>query len=206
MPALMAPLLGLTLGFLLAWSAADELAQAPGSGVTSRALLVVSLFGLMVFAPVSGYFLAFAPDWSFLYLLDTNATPTALQFFVVLLNAVSVPAGFALAARPARLRSYGTLTRLIAAGTAVCCVILGIAHSRLRVNGSYAQFHGDFGLEPVAGGSLGYALLWMGLVLVGAFAWTIRSLRQLGKNHRAQPVTSAPLTERPPRRPPSSKL
>ena len=42
-------------------------------------------------------------------------------------------------------------------------VMLGLR--RFAVQGSYAQFHGDFGTQPLAGSSLGYAMLLLGFWL-----------------------------------------
>jgi len=50
---------------------------------------------------------------------------------------------------------------------------------RLSVQATYAQFHGDFGTRPVAGGPLGYALIWTTLVIVGGAAWTAYALRRM---------------------------
>jgi hypothetical protein len=50
---------------------------------------------------------------------------------------------------------------------------------RLRVVASYAQFHGDFGTEPLAGSPVGVGLLWMTTVVAFSAAWTTRMLRRL---------------------------
>jgi hypothetical protein len=46
----------------------------------------------------------------------------------------------------------------------------------LRVDGSYHQVRGAFGTQPVAGGPLGYAILWMDALFAVAFALTARLL------------------------------
>jgi hypothetical protein len=153
MPAPTAPLIGFVLGIAFAWAAADELGRAASSGTTSRSLVVVTLFSLLVFAPVSAYFLA------------------------------CVPAGFAIAARRASSRRLGPLVQIAALPTLAVGIFLLVASPRLAVSASYAQFHGDFGTRSLAGSPLGYALLWMGLVLFGAVAWTSRSLRRLSRRN-----------------------
>jgi hypothetical protein len=47
------------------------------------------------------------------------------------------------------------------------------------VRASYAQYHGDFGTEPVAGSPLGVSLLWVLAVVTLASAYTGRVLRRL---------------------------
>ena len=88
-----APLVGSILGLFFAW-----VTRAPNArssvGIPSRSLLVVILFSLLVFAPVCSYFLAFAPDWSYAYLVDSEHLPSTVDLGLVLLNVTAVPAGF----------------------------------------------------------------------------------------------------------------
>jgi hypothetical protein len=178
-PAPTAPLIGFVLGVVFAWSAADELARAAGSGVTSRSMVVVTLFSLLVYSPISAYFLAFAPDWSYAYVVDPQRLPSAVDLGLVLLDVASVPAGFALAARRASQRRLGPLVKLAAAPAIGALLLLVAGFQRLAVQGTYAQFHGDFGTRSVAGSPLGYSLLWMAVVLAGGVLWTARSLRRI---------------------------
>jgi len=47
---------------------------------------------------------------------------------------------------------------------------------RLRVEGTYHQIRSDFGTQAVAGGPLGYAILWMNAVVIGGFAAAVRAM------------------------------
>jgi hypothetical protein len=52
---------------------------------------------------------------------------------------------------------------------------------RLPVQATYAQYHGDFGVQAISGSDLGYALLWL-LTLFGlAITWTTVSLYRMGQ-------------------------
>lgn len=180
MPAPVAPLVGFSLGVAFAWAAADELGRAGGYSI-SRSLVVVTLFSLLVFAPVSAYFLAFAPDWAYAYLVDSQRLPSAVDLGLVLVDAASVPAGFALAARLAGTHKLGQLVQLAAVPALLVAVFLLALLPRLTVHASYAQYHGDFGVRSVAGSPLGYALLWMSAVLLAAVLWTARALRRISQ-------------------------
>ncbi len=169
MPAPLAPLLGFLLGVAFAWCAAEE---GAGQGIASRSLVVVSLFSLLTFAPISAYFLALAPDWSYAYLVDSQRLPGVVDPSLVLLDAASVPIGFAASLRIARAKRPAALLRLASPPAILMLGFLLIAFPRLGKNATYAQYHGDFGVRSVAGSPLGYAMLWMTLVLVGAVAWT----------------------------------
>jgi hypothetical protein len=168
-PAPLAPLLGFLLGVAFAWCSREDLQK---TGIASRSLLVVSLFSLLVFAPISAYFLALAPDWSYAYIVDSQKLPGVVDLSLVLFDAASVPAGFVAALRAARAKRAAVLLRLASPPSLLLLAFVLIAFPRLAKNATYAQYHGDFGIRSVAGSPLGYAMLWMALVLVGAVAWT----------------------------------
>jgi hypothetical protein len=178
MLAPIAPLVGLMLGVLFAWAG-----RAPKSrtihALSSPALLVVICFSLLVFAPICSYFLAFAPDWSYAYLLDSEQLPSTVDLALVLVNAASVPAGFLAGSHHLQQRPSANVAKLAFLPFLLVLLFLAISVRRLGVEASYAQYHGDFGTRPLAGSPLGYAVLWMLLVLSGAAAWTAHSLRRL---------------------------
>lgn len=178
MPAPLAPLIGLLFGMAFAWAS-----SAPNqSGHTTsdhRPLAIGSLFGLLVFAPVVAYFVAFAPDWAYAYTVESHRLSAAADLGIVLLSVASVPAGLAIAARPARDRQLGNVLRLATLPLLGVVAAIVIALPRLGVYATYAQYHGNFGCREVAGSSLGYALLWMNLVLLAGAAFTAHALRRL---------------------------
>jgi hypothetical protein len=180
-PAPIAPLIGFILGVIFAWGAADELGRNAGRVEGSRSFVVVAAFSLLVFAPVSAYFLAFAPDWSYAYLVDSQRLPSAVDLGLVLIDAVSVPMGFALAARSASFEEVARLVRLSALPALLVASFLLATAQRLSVAATHAQYHGDFGTRSLAGSPTGYALLWMSAVLAGGVIWTLHSLRKLGR-------------------------
>jgi hypothetical protein len=183
-PALAAPLFGLSLGVLFAWAGAEELARSPANTI-SRSSVVAALFGALVYAPACGYFQAFFPDWSFAYFLDAEHRGLALDLALVLVNAASVPLGLSLFAKSAAARRVATLTRAGTIPFALALVSLLALSSRLRVVSTYAQFHGDFGTEPLTGSPVAWALLWMAVIVAGAVAWTVHVLRRLDGPARA---------------------
>jgi hypothetical protein len=179
MPAPTAPFIGLALGAAFAWAAADELARRGGTAAGSRGMVVALTFGLGIFAPAAGYFLAFWPDWCFAYLLNTERLPAYAALLLVLFNAASCPLGFAVAAKAAGERRPMRVARLSAFALIPALAWLLATFKRLAVSATYAQFHGDFGIRPVAGSALGYALLYMAIVVAATAIWTIHALRRL---------------------------
>jgi hypothetical protein len=181
-PAPTAPLIGFVLGVAFAWASSGELTRVGGSGVATRSLVVVSVFALVVFGPVAAYFLAVAPDWAYAYLVDSQRVPAAFDLGLLLLDVASVPIGFLLAARRASAQKVTPLLELGAVPLALVLTFFVVASRRLSVQATYGEFHGDFGTHTLAGSPLGYALLWMNLMLAGGVAWTVRCLRTFGRS------------------------
>ncbi|WP_437667339.1 hypothetical protein [Sorangium sp. So ce1182] len=227
MPAFVAPLIGFALGALLAWFSAAA-PHRPGAlraaeprlapDPRDRPLALVTLFAVLVFAPVCAYFLVFAPDWSFAYLVDTRRIPSAIDLVLLLLDAASVPAGFTAAqrfaasagGRPTAQRSVRAVAVFAGAPLAIALVAVIALARRLALDGTYRQVEGDFGVHPVAGGPLGYALLWMHTMLAAGFAVTVSALlrRELpgggqkaefarAPQSRAAPTEPAPVVDPP---------
>lgn len=178
MPAPIGPLIGLALGALFAWIASDGLPRSKAS-LALPPLALVSLFALLVFAPACAYFIAFEPDWAYAYLVDGSRRLGALHAAVLLCDVVSLPLGFVLLIYSAHGPTFAQMLRLLAAPLLASAVFIVVMFPRLSVQATFAQFHGDFGTRAVAGGPLGYALIWTTLVLCGAFTWTAHALRRM---------------------------
>jgi hypothetical protein len=190
-PAFLGPLCGFAIGVALAWLARVEAARRDDSGWGARAI-VAALYGALVFAPACAYFLIFAGDWSLAYFLDSRTIPSAIGLVVVIVDAASVPLGL-LAARRALARRSSRLPMVLGIVPVALAVGLILAlFPRLRVEGTYHQIRSDFGTQPVAGGPLGYAILWMNAVLVGGFVAAMRAMSGRGFGAAKEPVSEAP--------------
>jgi hypothetical protein len=176
MPIPFAPLLGFALGALLAWVAGPELGRDDGPIALSRPFAVVGAFAAFLWLPIVGYFVAFHGDWSYLYLVSWRRVPSAIDLGLVLLSGVAVPGAFWLAVRPVRKRRLGPIVVMVVAPGAIALVGVALTIHRLAVSGTYAQFHGEFGTEPIGASVLGKGVLLMGAVLTLGLAWTVRAL------------------------------
>lgn len=178
MPVLVALPFGLCLGVSFAWLARRELRRVT-TELGSRGLVIAALFGAFVLAPVSAYFLAFEPDWCLAYLVDMSQATPALTPALLLIALGTVPSGFLLGRL---VLERGDEAALLRALLALVVVTLGAGMLGLRrfaVQGSYAQFHGDFGTQPLAGSSLGYAILVLGFWLAAGLLFAVWNLRRL---------------------------
>lgn len=178
MPAFIAPLVGFIIGIGLAWAAADRLAK--GGSFAPRPLAIVILFAALLYTPACAYFLAFEGDWAYAYFIDTRKLPSAIDLALAILNGLSVIIGYMVAAPKARARRLVPLLSMAAAPALAAAIALIALKSRLSVQASFAQFHGDFGTKAVSGSALGYGLLWMNAVIAIGVAWNARVLRRAG--------------------------
>ena len=177
MPALLAPLVGFSLGALFAWAASDELSRSSGSVLGTRSLAIVVLFAFLVFGPFAGYFLTYAPDWSFAYELDARRVPSAALLLLVLVDIAIVPIGFAVGALRARHRRLVPILPFITVPLAIAAVLVAVFSRKLAMYGSFGQVTRGFGAVPLAGSPVGYAVLWFDACLVLAAFQTTRELR-----------------------------
>jgi len=194
-PALVGPIVGVLLGLALAWPCRGEASREDDVDGRARARTrVAALFAVLVFAPACAYFLVFAGDWAFLYFADSRTIPSALLLVLVVLDAVAVIAGFWAGYSAARRRTAAADRALfaLAVGPAVTtvAVVLGFL-GRLRVDGTFNQVSARFGTRPVSGGPLGYAILWMGAMIVAGMVIAGRALAD-----RPRPLPPGPSAER----------
>jgi hypothetical protein len=176
MPIPFAPLVGFLLGVSLAWAASNELARDDGPMVASRPFAIVLAFAALLYTPVVAYFVAFHGDWAYLYEVSWRNVPSAIDFALVLLGGASVFVGFVVAAPLLRKRRLGIVSALTVGAGSLVLALLALSARRLVLSATYAQFHGDFGTEPITQSALGRGVLFMGIILAAGLAWCIRAM------------------------------
>jgi hypothetical protein len=179
MPIVVAPFFGFALGAFLAWVATPSIAVHDGPLVTSRPFLFVSALAGLVWLPIVGYFLAFHGDWSYLYFVSWQHVPSAIDLVLVLVASLAVVGGFSSAVPSIRSGRFGALAVLTIAPMGPAIAVVAAFSQRLAISGTYAQFHGDFGTQPLASSPLGSGLIVMGSVLLAAIGWTAMCLLRL---------------------------
>jgi hypothetical protein len=184
MAVLVAPWLGLLLGLGFAWFSTETLSRSEHSALASPALLLASAFGLLILGPATAYFLAYAPDWSFAYLIDSQRLPATIEMLALLLTTASPTIGFVLFARPASRREGSILLRWALVLLVVLVALVVGLHRRFATEANFAQYHGSFGTRSIAGGRLGFSLLWMNAVVAVTAGWVSYQLKRLGKKTR----------------------
>ena len=149
-------------GVFAALAARSELRVTPKPVLGSRAFWAFMLYAFLVVLPVSAYFYVFHGDWFLLYLLDTQAVPSALALVGSFAEAGLGALGFLLGGMMVRTQREQWAWAAAAAGLAAAFGLLPLLKSRLAVVGTYVQFHGDFGLRPYREGLM-HSTIWMSL-------------------------------------------
>jgi hypothetical protein len=175
-PLLFAPFVGFLLGISFAWAARADLSKIEGPLLLARPVVISAAFAAFLYAPLCGYFVAFHGDWAYLYTVDWEQIPSAVDLALVLVSGASVPLGTLAAWSAARGRKLSSVARIAAAPSLVTLGLLAWGAKRLAVSATYAQFHGEFGVEPIAASTLGRGVLWMGLVAALGIAWSVRTI------------------------------
>lgn len=145
-----------------------ELRGSPLGALRSQPFLSFVLYLGLVIVPVSLYFTIFHGDWYLLYLTDASAWLGVLSLLGVLSELSIGVLGFLLGATFVRSRREPWAGALVGIVTSLAVAAVPLSARRLSVIGTYAQFHGDFGLAPI-GGALLQSIVWMSL-------WTLLGL------------------------------
>lgn len=172
-PLFIGPLIGIALGAGLALLAQSNL---PPELDKRRARTVLTLLSAFVFLPVCAYFASFWGDWAIFYLIDARSVPIALPLFVLILDALSITAGWSLARDlQSRRPEYGAAVLILPLLTSA--LLITVFFSRLRLDGSFRQVHGNFGTQSLLESPLCIALLWMLGLLAAGFLQSASWLR-----------------------------
>ncbi len=143
-----------------------ELRVSPRPPLLSRSFLAWGSFAVLVLVPIAIYFYVFHGDWFLLYLVDMRRIPSALAMIgfaaLVLLGAGAFTLASALI-RSQRDTLAGGMTALF---LLLAVAVVPAASDRLSQVGSYAQYHGSFGLTPFQSGPLMTGSLAMGAILL----------------------------------------
>lgn len=149
-------------GIAAALAARSDLRTSPKPALMSRAFTAYLVYASLVLVPVSLYFYLFHGDWYLLYLVATEHVPSAIVLIGCLLEVALGAAGFWFGAALVRTQRDQWAGAGIGAALALALGVLPLARHRLSVVGTFAQYHGDFGLAAY-GGALLQGTLWMTL-------------------------------------------
>lgn len=148
MPLPLLVMVTFAVGALAAACAETELRISPRPAVLTQGFFAHALFDLFVVLPIAIYFYAFHGDWFVLYAVNTARVPSALALLGLLLFTGVGALGFAAGASLVRAQqTFGAVAAALGA-VGLGAALVYAARARVGNVGSFAQFHGAFGLRP----------------------------------------------------------
>lgn len=158
-----------------------ELRQSPRPIALTRAFSSYLSYALLVVVPISVYFYAFHGDWFLLYLFDVSRIPSAIAMVGFFVQAGLGMLGFMLGAVLVRNQRETLVGIMIGVLVIAAAVVLFLYMDRLSQVGTYAQFHGQFGLEAFEDGSLLTGALAMGALGLAGLGFLLTRLWMSGR-------------------------
>jgi hypothetical protein len=166
LPTLLAFMLLAALATALAGR--QELRVSPRPVLLTRTFAAYLIYACLVVVPVSVYFYVFHGDWFLLYVLDVSRVPSAIALVGFIGEVLLGIGAFLIGAVLVRAQRETLVAILLAAALGGAVAVFPLYGERLVQVGSFAQFHGQFGLEPFGQGPLLLGSVAMsGIVLVG---------------------------------------
>ena len=161
-------LLALGIGVAAALAGGSELRLSPRHALLTSAFQAYAGFLCLLLVPISVYFYVFHGDWFMLYAFDVRRIPSAIALVGFMLEVGVGVVGFSIGAVLARSQRDGSGLALVAASVIMAAAVLFLWPERLSVVGTYAQFHGGFGLQRYGGLLMQGGLSMTGFLVFGA--------------------------------------
>ncbi|MDW8363217.1 MAG: hypothetical protein RMK74_12520 [Myxococcales bacterium] len=173
--------LAFATGVATALAGRVELRVSPRPALLTRSFFAYGVYLAGSLVPISVYFYVFHGDWFLLYLADTRRIPSALALLGFVAQAAIGAAGFVMGASLVRAQRLAAAAALSGGLFLLGIALPLLARGRLGVVGSYAQFHGRFGLEPWGTGSLLQGTVVTSALLLGSTAHLLWRLDAAGR-------------------------
>lgn len=155
-------LFAVTTGLSSALAARYELRTSPRPVPLTQGFAATMIYGALVVVPASVYFYAFHGDWFMLYSVDVQTIPSAVALLAFVGEGLLVGLGYLLGASLVRSQREAVVGVLLGTFLAALAFVIYFYRDRLALVGSFAQFHGSFGLAAYGEGAL-----FQGSVVIG---------------------------------------
>lgn len=163
-------------GIAAALAARVELKMSIRPVPLTNSFFVFVIFTSLVLVPSSVYFYVFHGDWFLLYAINVQKIPSAMAILVFFLEAGVGFFGFMIGSILARGQQLSAGYMLIAASVVASIAVVVLFSDRLAVVGTFAQYHGDFGLEAYRTSVLMKGSLATGTILIIGIVYLVTSL------------------------------
>ncbi len=169
-------LLAFASGVAAALASRRELRLSPRPAPLTAGFWALLLYLTLVLVPISLYFYWFHGDWALHYVADAQAIPSAVALVGFVVEVLLGGLGFVAGASLVRAQREAVAGAVLGLVVAVGAGLLHLVRARLTVVGSYAQFHGGFGLTPYARGAMVYETVAMSLFTAMGLAYLLARL------------------------------
>ena len=170
-------------GIAAALAARVELRMSIRPVPLTNSFFVFGIFTWLVLIPASVYFYVFHGDWFLLYSINVQKIPSAVAILVFLFEAGTGFFGFTIGSILARGQQLAAGYILIAVSVLASVAVVVIFADRLAFVGTYAQYHGDFGLEPYRSSVALKGTVSMGAILTIGIVYLLTSLNYRGSRN-----------------------
>jgi len=132
----------------------------------NRYFSALMLLEVLILLPVGIYFCGFYPDWSWMYLIDTQQMPFALSAMAIVAYPVAATMGYLVGYFSARGNSDWVTLMFMAFLFLGIVGIFIVSGDKILFLGTFEQYHRNVGLEPIASTTLllSIILCWSGLI------------------------------------------
>lgn len=168
-------------GLLAALVNRSELRITPKHALLTRGFASFASFVLLLLVPSTAFLYVTHGDWMLMYIADSHHIPSALALFGLVLLAALCVGGYLWGDWWVKAQKEG-LGALVALGFILCAIGVSIlARDRIGAVGSYAQFHGKFGVVSFTASPLMASVALFGITLVGGYGYLLVRLHLAGR-------------------------
>lgn len=172
----------LVSGLAASLAGREELRMSPRPIPLTSGFLAYLSYACLVVVPASVYFYVFHGDWFLLYFIDVQEIPSAIALVGFALQAGLGVLGFFLGAVLVRNQREVIVGVLIGIFVIAGGAVVVLYSDRLAQVGSFAQYNGQFGLEPYESGPLLTGALAMGGICLVGLVFLLLRLWSAGRS------------------------
>ncbi|MBW2276093.1 MAG: hypothetical protein JRF63_01295 [Deltaproteobacteria bacterium] len=156
--------INLLVGASVAFSARIQIRTLQRPIFHNRYFSALMLLEAMILLPAGIYFCGFYPDWSWMYLVETQAATPGVSVMAVAAYPIAATMGYLVGYFSARGNSDWVTVMFVLFGVAGIVGLFLVASDKLLWLGSFEQYHRAVGLQSLVSSSLlpSAVLTWLG--------------------------------------------
>lgn len=163
----------LLIGASVAFAARIQIRTLQRPILSARYFLALMIFEFVIMLPIGIYFYSFYPDWSWMYLVDTQNAATGISVMAIVGYPVTAAMGYLVGHYSARSSSDWVTVMFMVFMFVGLFGLFVVGKDQILWVGTYDQYHRDAGIKSLASTSVlpsmilsisGIAVCWAFLV------------------------------------------